>query len=65
MYKRQVEDRRNEDRFHFIDWTKQAFRNIEVVPPGNGIMQQINLERMSPVIYTQDGVAFPLSLIHI
>lgn len=29
---RAVEDRRNEDRFHFIDWTKQAFRNIEVVP---------------------------------
>ena len=60
---RAVEDRRNEDRFHFIDWTKQAFRNIEVVPPGNGIMHQINLERMSPVIYTQDGVAFPDPLV--
>ena len=60
---RAVEDRRNEDRFHFIDWTKQAFRNIEVVPPGNGIMHQINLERMSPVIYTQDGVAFPDTLV--
>ncbi|MGN6457411.1 MAG: Fe/S-dependent 2-methylisocitrate dehydratase AcnD, partial [Achromobacter mucicolens] len=59
---RAVEDRRNEDRFHFIDWTKQAFENIEVVPPGNGIMHQINLERMSPVIYTQDGVAFPDTL---
>ncbi|WP_313370006.1 Fe/S-dependent 2-methylisocitrate dehydratase AcnD [Achromobacter animicus] len=60
---RAVEDRRNEDRFHFIDWTKQAFENIEVVPPGNGIMHQINLERMSPVIYTQDGVAFPDTLV--
>lgn len=60
---RAVEDRRNEDRFHFIDWTKQAFRNIEVVPPGNGIMHQINLERMSPVIYTLDGVAFPDTLV--
>ncbi|KAG1440626.1 hypothetical protein G6F57_018962 [Rhizopus arrhizus] len=60
---RAVEDRRNEARFHFIDWTKQAFRNIEVVPPGNGIMHQINLERMSPVIYTQDGVAFPDTLV--
>jgi 2-methylcitrate dehydratase (2-methyl-trans-aconitate forming) len=56
---RAIEDRRNEDRFHFIDWTKQAFRNIEVIPPGNGIMHQINLEKMSPVIYVQDGVAFP------
>jgi 2-methylcitrate dehydratase (2-methyl-trans-aconitate forming) len=56
---RAIEDRRNDDRFHFIDWTKKAFKNMEVIPPGNGIMHQINLERMSPVIYTQDGVAFP------
>ena len=56
---RAVEDRRNDDRFHFINWTKQAFKNMEVIPPGNGIMHQINLERMSPVIYTLDGVAFP------
>ena len=56
---RAVEDRRNEDRFHFIDWTKKAFRNMQVIPAGNGIMHQINLERMSPVIDTQDGVAFP------
>ncbi len=56
---RAIEDRRNEDRFHFIDWTKRAFENVDVIPPGNGIMHQINLEKMSPVIYVQDGVAFP------
>ncbi|PRH81677.1 Fe/S-dependent 2-methylisocitrate dehydratase AcnD [Arenimonas caeni] len=56
---RAIEDRRNADRFHFIDWTKLAFRNVDVIPPGNGIMHQINLEKMSPVIYVQDGVAFP------
>jgi aconitate hydratase len=56
---RAIEDRRNEDRFHFIDWTKKAFRNVDVIPPGNGIMHQINLEKMSPVIAVQDGVAFP------
>ncbi|HEY1136684.1 MAG TPA: Fe/S-dependent 2-methylisocitrate dehydratase AcnD [Xanthomonadaceae bacterium] len=56
---RAIEDRRNEDRFHFIDWTKRAFRNVDVIPPGNGIMHQINLERMSPVIGTLDGVAYP------
>uniref|UniRef100_UPI0033415EFA Fe/S-dependent 2-methylisocitrate dehydratase AcnD n=1 Tax=Castellaniella defragrans TaxID=75697 RepID=UPI0033415EFA len=60
---RAVEDRRNEDRFHFIDWTRQAFHNIDVVPPGNGIMHQINLERMSPVIHAQDGVAYPDTLV--
>jgi 2-methylcitrate dehydratase (2-methyl-trans-aconitate forming) len=60
---RAVEDRRNEDRFHFIDWTKKAFKNVEVIPPGNGIMHQINLERMSPVVHAQDGVAFPDTLV--
>ena len=56
---RAIEDRRNEDRFHFIEWTRQSFKNVLVIPPGNGIMHQINLEKMSPVIYVQDGVAFP------
>ncbi len=56
---RAIEDRRNEDRFHFINWTKKAFKNVDVIPPGNGIMHQINLEKMSPVIQVLDGVAFP------
>jgi 2-methylcitrate dehydratase (2-methyl-trans-aconitate forming) len=60
---RAIEDRRNEDRFHFIDWTRKAFRNVDVIPPGNGIMHQINLERMSPVIHAKDGVAFPDTLV--
>jgi iron-sulfur-dependent 2-methylisocitrate dehydratase len=60
---RAIEDRRNEDRFHFIDWTKRAFKNVDVIPPGNGIMHQINLERMSPVVHARDGVAFPDTLV--
>ncbi|WP_042885835.1 Fe/S-dependent 2-methylisocitrate dehydratase AcnD [Cupriavidus necator] len=61
---RAIEDRRNEDRFHFIDWTKKAFKNVDVIPPGNGIMHQINLEKMSPVIHAEvngngRGVAYP------
>ncbi|MFN7213366.1 MAG: aconitase family protein, partial [Lysobacteraceae bacterium] len=56
---RAIEDRRNEDRFHFIDWTKRAFKNVDVIPPGNGIMHQINLEKMSPVIGIEQGVAYP------
>ncbi|MCO8042626.1 Fe/S-dependent 2-methylisocitrate dehydratase AcnD [Acinetobacter bohemicus] len=56
---RAIEDRRNEDRFHFIEWTKTAFENVDVIPAGNGIMHQINLEKMSPVIQNRDGVAFP------
>jgi 2-methylcitrate dehydratase (2-methyl-trans-aconitate forming) len=58
---RAIEDRRNEDRFHFIEWTKNAFHNVDVIPAGNGIMHQINLEKMSPVIHADEksGVAFP------
>ncbi len=60
---RAIEDRRNEDRFHFINWCKTAFKNVNVVPPGNGIMHQINLERMSPVVQIKDNVAFPDTLV--
>ena len=60
---RAIEDRRNEDRFDFINWTKKAFKNVDVIPPGNGILHQINLERMSPVIQVQDGVAYPDTLV--
>jgi len=56
---RAIEDRRNEDRFHFIEWSKTSFENVDVIPAGNGIMHQINLEKMSPVIQNRDGVAFP------
>ncbi len=56
---RAIEDRRNEDRFHFIEWTKTAFENVDVIPAGNGIMHQINLEKMSPVIQSRNGVAYP------
>lgn len=60
---RAIEERRNEDRFHFIEWTRKAFKNVDVIPPGNGIMHQINLERMSPVIHAVDGVAYPDTLV--
>jgi aconitate hydratase len=56
---RDIEERRNTDRFHFIEWCKNAFDNVDVIPAGNGIMHQINLEKMSPVIQARDGVAFP------
>lgn len=56
---RAIEDRRNEDRFHFIEWTKKAFANVDVIPAGNGIMHQINLEKMSPVVQVQNGLAYP------
>ncbi|MCU8505211.1 Fe/S-dependent 2-methylisocitrate dehydratase AcnD [Vibrio vulnificus] len=56
---RTIEERRNEDRFHFIEWCKTAFENVSVIPAGNGIMHQINLEKMSPVVQVKEGIAFP------
>ncbi len=60
---RAIEERRNADRFHFINWTKEAFDNVDVIPPGNGIMHQINLERMCTVAEVRDGVVFPDTLV--
>ena len=65
---RAIEERRNEDRFHFINWCQYAFDNVNVVPPGNGIMHQINLEKMSPVVQvvqnkTGESVAFADTLV--
>ncbi len=56
---RAIEERRNEDRFHFIEWCKTAFENVSVIPAGNGIMHQINLEKMSPVVQVKEGISFP------
>ncbi|EIA1589299.1 Fe/S-dependent 2-methylisocitrate dehydratase AcnD [Vibrio parahaemolyticus] len=56
---RAIEERRNEDRFHFIEWCKTAFENVSVIPAGNGIMHQINLEKMSPVVQAKQGIAYP------
>ncbi len=56
---RDVELRRNKDRFDFIDWCKDAFDNVRVIPAGNGIMHQINLEKMATVVRVEQGVVFP------
>ncbi|NOH23170.1 Fe/S-dependent 2-methylisocitrate dehydratase AcnD [Vibrio europaeus] len=60
---RAIEERRNEDRFHFIEWCKTAFENVSVIPAGNGIMHQINLEKMSPVVQAKQGIAYPDSCV--
>jgi iron-sulfur-dependent 2-methylisocitrate dehydratase len=60
---RVIEERRNVDRFDFIQWSKKAFKNVDVIPQGNGILHQINIERMSPVVQSERGVAFPDTLV--
>lgn len=58
-----IEQHKNAERFEFLDWARRAFSNVDIVMPGNGILHQINLERMSPVVHVADGVAFVDSLV--
>ncbi|MFT3698506.1 MAG: aconitate hydratase AcnA [Kofleriaceae bacterium] len=64
-FKRNVdlEYQRNRERYLFLRWGQQAFDNMKVVPPGTGICHQVNLEYLAKVVWTQDGVAFPDSLV--
>ncbi|NET48127.1 MAG: aconitate hydratase, partial [Merismopedia sp. SIO2A8] len=54
---------RNAERYAFLKWGQQAFRNFRVVPPGVGIVHQVNLEHLASVVTSRDGVAFPDSLV--
>ncbi len=58
-----IEQRRNVERFEFLAWARTAFRNLDIVMPGNGILHQINLERMTPVVRVKDGIAFADTLV--
>ncbi|MFM0234081.1 aconitate hydratase AcnA [Paraburkholderia sediminicola] len=58
-----IEKNKNAERFEFLAWCKQAFTNLDVLMPGNGILHQINIEHLSPVIQVKDGVAFPDTLV--
>ena len=58
-----VEFQRNRERYEFLKWGQQAFDNFSVVPPGTGIVHQINLEYLANVVMTTDGVAYPDSLV--
>ncbi|MCX4163167.1 MULTISPECIES: aconitate hydratase AcnA [Paraburkholderia] len=58
-----IEQDKNAERFEFLAWCKQAFTNLDVLMPGNGILHQVNLEHLSPVIQVKDGVAFPDTLV--
>ncbi|MBI1369713.1 MAG: aconitate hydratase AcnA [Planctomycetes bacterium] len=58
-----VEFERNRERYEFLKWGQQAFKNFRAVPPGIGIVHQVNLEYLASVVMTKDGVAYPDSLV--
>ncbi len=58
-----LEYRRNRERYSLLKWAQQAFHNFRVVPPGTGIIHQVNLEYLAQVVIVRDGVAFPDTLL--
>jgi aconitate hydratase len=55
----EIEFHRNRERFAFLRWGQQAFSQFKVVPPGTGIVHQVNIEYLARVVMTRDGVAYP------
>jgi aconitate hydratase len=55
----EIEFRRNAERYRFVKWAQGAFKTVRVVPPGNGIIHQINMEYLSRGVWEKDGVWFP------
>src|SRR5439155_11473380 len=58
-----IEFERNGERYSFLRWGQEAFRNFSVVPPGTGICHQVNLEYLGRVVYEKDGQAYPDTLV--
>ena len=54
---------RNMERYKFLKWGEKTFNNFHVVPPGTGIVHQVNLEYFSDVVHLENGVAYPDSLV--
>ncbi|GAB6032373.1 Aconitate hydratase mitochondrial [Chamberlinius hualienensis] len=59
----ELEFERNKERFQFIKWGAKAFRNMLIVPPGSGIVHQVNLEYLARVVFNTDGYLYPDSLV--
>ncbi|XP_075066983.1 cytoplasmic aconitate hydratase isoform X2 [Mixophyes fleayi] len=59
----ELEFERNRERFEFLKWGSQAFQNMRIIPPGSGIIHQVNLEYLARVVFYQDGFYYPDSLV--
>jgi len=61
----EIEFSRNRERYQFLKWSAQAFKTFEIIPPGNGICHQVNLEYVSRVVWQKDGMFYPDTLVGI
>ena len=55
----EIEYQRNGERYQFLRWGQGAFDDFKVVPPGTGIVHQVNIEHLARVVFDRDGVAYP------
>src|SRR5580658_7230119 len=58
-----LEFQRNQERYSFLKWGQGSFENFRVVPPDTGIVHQVNLEYLAPVVFSADGEAYPDTLV--
>nr|XP_019955633.1 PREDICTED: cytoplasmic aconitate hydratase [Paralichthys olivaceus] len=58
-----LEFERNRERFQFLKWGSKAFKNMRIIPPGSGIVHQVNLEYLARVVFKYDGFFYPDSLV--
>lgn len=58
-----LEFERNQERFQFLKWGAKAFKNMKIVPPGSGIVHQVNLECLARVAFNENGLLYPDSLV--
>ncbi|XP_019410628.1 PREDICTED: cytoplasmic aconitate hydratase [Crocodylus porosus] len=58
-----LEFERNKERFEFLKWGSQAFHNMRIIPPGSGIIHQVNLEYLARVVFDQNGYYYPDSVV--
>ncbi|XP_053159981.1 cytoplasmic aconitate hydratase [Hemicordylus capensis] len=58
-----LEFERNKERFEFLKWGSQAFQNMRIIPPGSGIVHQVNLEYLARVVFDQHGYYYPDSVV--
>jgi aconitate hydratase len=61
----ETEFARNRERYEFLKWSAQAFKTFQIIPPGNGICHQINLEYVSQVVWNKGNMYYPDSLVGI
>lgn len=63
LFNLKLEAQRNSERYAFLKWGQQAFKTFKVVPPGIGIVHQVNLEHIASLVATKDSLAYPDTLV--